>query len=808
MRKKSLKKLMASFMLLVMAVSVMSQSVFAAPKHKEHEEIGGKKVVVDGPKAKKPKKNEADNGWIALGGEGFSKGAAEYTSIALDNNDVPYVVYVDAGNGKKVTVKKYTENGWKTVGKEGFSARKAKNTSIAFDKNNTPYVVYIEEPSKQIVVSKLVKGKWTTIGSFAGFGDDVSLAIDSKGTPYIAYTYSSKNILCGMNLNGIIVSKYVKGMWKPEFNIGSLLKHNHYSEPSIALDDKDNAYVAFNNNGINVMKASGFRWNNFNLAYKPKKANVKHVSLVIDNKGKPIVAFQGDKGKAIVSRSGKNEYWEVSKDKAEYISLALDKDGTPYITFVDKKDGSKAVVKKFEDGKWTTIGDSGLSKAKAKYTSMAVDSNGNLYVVYQDDANKKKATVSTYTNKIDKFVVVFDTDGGTEIADQYVPYNGKVQKPEDPVKEGYIFENWYTDSSFEEVFDFDTPVKSNITLYAKYTKLETATLRLKTEGKGSVLAWANGDTDRNEVDTKKFVLGEEVTVKAITEEDSKFVYWKDSADRVVSTEPEFTFVIACGETFTAYFFEKSTYLVTFKNGNGDIIKSVYLVEDEEVVFPEPPSMLGYRFIGWDKTAEEIKEAQEDIVVTALFEKIEQTVSVVVYGGSGTGQYNISDYVIVVADEPKEGEKFAYWKDELGNILSYNGRYGFTATRNIILTAVYLPEAEEISKEAKIAITNITVTENKISFVAERVVPEGNTVIVHGIIATNNPLIGSSETDFIIGGEDVLKASAQTKGLVGVFVLNKLSELNETWYARGYVIYKDSEGNVITVYSDIAEATRE
>jgi len=790
MVKRGLKKFLSSLTLLALAVGVMSQSVFAAPKVDPKDDIG-KPTVISGPKDEKKEKVVSDNGWIVLGEEGFSKKEAEYTTIALDNDGVPYVAYSDFGKGKKVTVKKYTQNGWETVGKEGFSLKAAKNISIAFDNTNTPYVAYIEEPGKRIVVSKLAKDKWIEVGVFAGVGDDLSLAIDSKGTPYIAYTYSIKG-LPGVSANGITVNKYLNGIWKPEFNVGSILKHIKFSGPAIAFDANDNPYIAFSSNGINIVKASGSgKWSYLNVSSQTKK-DAKFVSLAIDNDGKVYVAYQGDKEKAILSNVSEGNSWEVSEGKAEFISLVLDSEGIPYVAYADGKNKEKAVVKKFEDGKWNVLGDKGISKAKAKFISVAIDSSDNLYLAYQDDAKKKKATVLTYTNK---FVVTFDTDGGTPIAKQLVPYNGKVQKPEDPVKHGYIFENWYTDKSFTEVFDFNTPVKSNLTLYAKYTKVDGCGLTVKWEGNGSILGWTNGET-------KKYNLGEMITLVAVPEDDSKFLYWKDAVGRVVSTEPEFTFELGCEDSFTAYFFEKSKNLVTFKNGNGEIIKSVYLVEGEDIVFPEPPSMFGYTFIGWDKTAEEIKEAQEDVVVTALFEKIEQTIKVEVYGGSGSGEYKLNDYVIVDANEPEEGKKFAYWEDENGNILSYSTRYGFTVTKNIILTAVYVSADEEVDKQAKIAITNIAFTDDKITFVAERVVPEGNSIILHGIIATNDPAIGTSAKDFVIGKEGVYKASALTKGLVGVFVLNKAAELNETWYARGYVIYKDSNGNVITIYSDI------
>ena len=53
-----------------------------------------------------------------------------------------------------------------------------------------------------------------------------------------------------------------------------------------------------------------------------------------------------------------------------------------------------------------------------------------------------------------------------------------MEKPEDPTKEGYIFDDWYTSSNngetLESVFDFDTPIEKDLTLYAQWQKIDTS----------------------------------------------------------------------------------------------------------------------------------------------------------------------------------------------------------------------------------------------------------------------------------------------------------------------------------------------
>ena len=49
-----------------------------------------------------------------------------------------------------------------------------------------------------------------------------------------------------------------------------------------------------------------------------------------------------------------------------------------------------------------------------------------------------------------------------------------VAKPADPVCEGYKFLGWFTDTALTQEYDFNTPVTSDMTLYAKWQQVEVA----------------------------------------------------------------------------------------------------------------------------------------------------------------------------------------------------------------------------------------------------------------------------------------------------------------------------------------------
>ena len=86
-----------------------------------------------------------------------------------------------------------------------------------------------------------------------------------------------------------------------------------------------------------------------------------------------------------------------------------------------------------------------------------------------------------------KYEVTFNSNGGTIVVSARISEKDKIEKPEDPTKEGYLFAGWYYD---DELYDFDKPIMHNMTLEAKWTplgeeeiaeiKLEQTELTLKT----------------------------------------------------------------------------------------------------------------------------------------------------------------------------------------------------------------------------------------------------------------------------------------------------------------------------------------
>ncbi|HAU88069.1 MAG TPA: hypothetical protein DCW90_22115 [Lachnospiraceae bacterium] len=91
-----------------------------------------------------------------------------------------------------------------------------------------------------------------------------------------------------------------------------------------------------------------------------------------------------------------------------------------------------------------------------------------------------KNVIASLLNVLAKKVyqVTFEYSGGVDNTTRIIKYGEKISKPVVPERENYIFDNWYTDSFYTKLYDFEQPVVGDLTIYAKwgvdYSSLATA----------------------------------------------------------------------------------------------------------------------------------------------------------------------------------------------------------------------------------------------------------------------------------------------------------------------------------------------
>jgi hypothetical protein len=285
--------------------------------------------------------------WVAMGVGPISQGSA-YDISTASNGSTPYIIYQDASNGYRATVKKFENNQWTTVGSVGFSDASMDYTSIAMY-GNTPYVVYRDGArSSKATVKKFNGSNWETVGN-AGFslGSVQYNSIALNGTqPYVAYHDVA-------NGGKITVMKFNGSNWQTVGTAGFSTGPAYH--PTIALRDTI-PYVVYSDRGLNA--------------------------------------------KATVKRFVGNNWVDVgmanfSAGEANYTSIKF-VDTIPYVCYQDYGNDGKATVKKFTGGNWVTVGSDGFSTGLAYSPSIAIAPD-KLYVTYRDSRNGFSAIVKHFT---------------------------------------------------------------------------------------------------------------------------------------------------------------------------------------------------------------------------------------------------------------------------------------------------------------------------------------------------------------------------------------------------------------------------
>lgn len=85
------------------------------------------------------------------------------------------------------------------------------------------------------------------------------------------------------------------------------------------------------------------------------------------------------------------------------------------------------------------------------------------------------------------YTVSFSSSGfGNEPESQRVKEGNLAVEPEKPIVDNFIFEGWYLNQEFTEVYDFETPVTADIWLYAKFVRGSSVNLTVKIQTESDI----------------------------------------------------------------------------------------------------------------------------------------------------------------------------------------------------------------------------------------------------------------------------------------------------------------------------------
>lgn len=383
---------------------------------------------------------------------------------------------------------------------------------------------------------------------------------------------------------------------------------------------------------------------------------------------------------------------------------------------------------------------------------------------------------------------------------------------------GYKFVGWfvneYTGTAYSTDLTCEVKPTADWTMIAVYEPISGGKFWLNVTASEFTV---NGGAVQDSYLYEQFAIGTSVTVKFTGTEN--FLYWVNASNKVVSTDKSYTFIMGSETTLKAVYGKarQNQATVVFISHSDQIISSKTYTTNDTIQFPVPPIKMGCTFTGWSMTEAEIRAAMANnsgiIQVRALYTEPSIACKVTVVYPEGVGNVVVNAVVgkaINVTAKDIEGKTFSYWTDNDGNVLGYTKTLKLAPSGDMTVKAVYDEAAEA---KPVISMTAMDASEGNgyyvISFTATRAVPEGYELVKQGILySIDSRCAGDAGKDYLkltadgTVPEGVKESVGNNNDLNGVTRFNGKVKTAETiLYGRGYMILKNSAGEVLYVYAD-------
>ncbi len=315
--------------------------------------------------------------------------------------------------------------------------------------------------------------------------------------------------------------------------------------------------------------------------------------------------------------------------------------------------------------------------------------------------------------------------------------------------------------------------------------------------------------------SKKFAENGTYTLVATPNADCTFVGWQ-TGNKIVSTDASYTTVAIADITYTPVFAESAKPVqFTFVDMFNNVISSQSVASGAAVKIPQAPTYTGYTFTGWSVDEAAIKAATSSMTVYAQYEKDAAATYTVTTDADATVAYGSNSAQGTLADVPY-GTQVTVSKDGAtawaidGKIVAYGDSYTFYVASDV---TVKVASATTQAPVVAAVSANQVAGSYKVEFVATRAMVDGCTYLKSGFVYGKN----LSDADLTLANVGK-KGSADNSGVVKAAYANStegstqfilsygLSAQNGTASAKAFLTYKDQNGKVQTVYSDVMNHT--
>ena len=297
---------------------------------------------------------------------------------------------------------------------------------------------------------------------------------------------------------------------------------------------------------------------------------------------------------------------------------------------------------------------------------------------FESPVYESKTLYAAY--EVNKYNVIYNTNGGNGISSVSVTFNETVPRPNDPVKEGHTFIGWLKNAT--ENYTFGLMPDEDLYLYANWEK-----------NKYTISFNSNGGSAVNPI-TENY--GDAINEPDVPIKDNyKFAGWY--TDEELTKLYSFTTMPA--ENMTLYAkWTGNENIIRYQTNGGEIDESsiTTYTYGQEVILPEAQRE-HYQFDGWytdenytEKTETITPNTNEDVNLYAKWTVNKYTISFNTNGGQQIDQIEVEydEEIPTLAAAEKEDNAFVRWhtNEELTQPFIYENMPG----ENITLYAEYTP----------------------------------------------------------------------------------------------------------------------
>ena len=315
--------------------------------------------------------------------------------------------------------------------------------------------------------------------------------------------------------------------------------------------------------------------------------------------------------------------------------------------------------------------------------------------------------------------------------------------------------------------------------------------------------------------SKKFAENGTYTLVATPNADCTFVGWQ-TGNKIVSTDATYTTVAIADITYTPVFAESAKPVqFTFVDMFNNVISSQPVASGADVKIPQAPTYTGYTFTGWSADEATIKAATSSMTVYAQYEKDAAATYTVTTDADATVAYGSNSAQGTLADVPygtqvtvsKAGA--TAWAID-GKIVAYGDSYTFYVASDVTVKAASATTQAPVVAAVS---ANQVAGSYKVEFVATRAMVDGCTYLKSGFVYGKN----LTDADLTLANVGK-KGSADNSGVVKAAYANStegstqfilsygISAQTGTASAKAFLTYRDQNGKVRTVYSDVMNHT--